>query len=88
MLDSYQFQSTVIDTTKSMIIDGNTEISFTLKASATFVISLYPTAIISGKAVLNGGNALNKAYARPLSGKNVSPVIIQTSSAVKGIAKG
>jgi hypothetical protein len=88
MLDSYQFQSTVIDTTKSMVIDGNTEISFTLKASATFVISLYPTSIISGKAVLNGGNALNKAYAKPLSGKNVSPVIIQTSSAVKGISKG
>jgi hypothetical protein len=88
MLDSYQFQASVIDTTKSIVIDGNTELSFTLKASATFVISLYPTSIISGKAVLNGGNALNKAYARPLSGKNVAPVIIQTSSAVKGIAKG
>ena len=85
MLDSYQFQATVIDTTKTIVIDGNTELSFTLKASATFVISLYPTSIISGKAVLNGGSALNKAYAPRLSGKNVAPVIIQTSSSVKGI---
>ena len=76
------------DSAAAIVIDGNSEISFTLKASATFVVSLYPTSIISGKAVLNGGNALNKAYARPLSGKNVSPVIIQTSSAVKGITQG
>jgi hypothetical protein len=88
MLDSYQFQATVIDTTKSIVIDGNSQLSFTLKASATFVISLYPTSVISGKAVLNGGSALNKAYAKPLSGKNVAPVIIQTSQAVKGITKG
>lgn len=88
MLDSYQFQATVIDTTKSIVIDGNTQLSFTLKASATFVISLYPTSIISGKAVLNGGAALNKATAPRLSGKNVAPVIIQTSQSVKGIAKG
>lgn len=88
MLDSYQFQSTVIDTTKSVVIDGNTQLSFTLKASATFVISLYPTSIISGKAVLNGGTALNKAIAPRLSGKNVAPVIINTAQPVKGITKG
>jgi hypothetical protein len=70
------------------IIIINKQLSFTLKASATFVISLYPTSVISGKAVLNGGSALNKAYAKPLSGKNVAPVIIQTSQAVKGITKG
>lgn len=85
-LDSYQYQSSIIDTSKAMIIDGNTKLSFTLKAGATFVISLYPTAIISGKAVLNGGQALNKAYAPRLSGKNVAPVIIQTSQGVKGIS--
>lgn len=88
MLDSYQFQSTVIDTTKSVVIDGNTQLSFTLKAGATFVISLYPTSIISGKAVLNGGTALNKAVAPRLSGKNVAPVIINTAQPVKGITKG
>ena len=88
MLDSYQFQATVIDTTKTIVIDGNTQLSFTLKASATFVISLYPTSIISGKAVLNGGAALNKAFAPRLSGKNVAPVIIQTQSSVRGINKG
>lgn len=85
MLDSYQFQSTVIDTNKPIVIDGNTTLSFTLKAGATFVVSLYPTSIVSGKAVLNGGQALNKAAAPRLSGKNVAPVIINTSQAVKGI---
>ena len=88
MLDSYQFQATVIDTNKTILIDGNTEMIFTLKASATFVISLYPTSIISGKAVLNGGNALNKAYAPSVSGRNQGKVIIQTTSPVKGISKG
>lgn len=88
MLDSYQFQATVIDTTKTIVIDGNTQLGFTLKGAATFVISLYPTSIISGKAVLNGGSALNKAFAPRLSGKNVAPVIIQTQSSVKGINKG
>lgn len=88
MLDSYQFQSTVIDTQKSIVIDGNTQLSFTLKAGATFVISLYPTSIISGKAVLNGGTALNKAIAPRLSGKNVAPVIINTAQPVKGITQG
>jgi hypothetical protein len=87
MLDAYQQQSTILDVTKPVTIDGNTYISFTLKASATFTISMFPVNVISSKAVLNGGKSLNTARAPRLSAKNVSPVIIQTSSDVKGITK-
>ena len=38
-----------------------------------------------GKAKLNGGSFDNTARAPRLSGKNVAPVIIQTSQSVKGI---
>lgn len=85
MLDAYQQQATVLDVTKPVTIDGNTFISFTLKASATFTISMFPVSVISSKAVLNGGKSFNSARAPRLSAKNVAPVIIQTSSDVKGI---
>lgn len=86
MLDAYQFQSTVLDITKVVTVDGNTYLSFTLKASATLVISVYPVAVLSGKAALNGGKQYNSAKAPRLSGKNVAPVIIQTTQDVKGIS--
>lgn len=85
MLDAYQFQSTILDITKVVTVDGNTFLSFTLKASATLVISVYPVAVLSGKAALNGGKTYNTAKAPRLSGKNVAPVIIQTTQDVKGI---
>jgi len=85
MLDAYQFQSTVLDVTKTVTVDGNTYLSFTLKASATLVISMYPVVVLSGKAVLNGGHQANMAKAPRLSGKNVAPVIINTNSSVQGI---
>lgn len=85
MRDAYQQQSDIIDVTKPVTVDGDTYISFTLKASATFVISMFPVAILSGKAKLNGGAFDNSARAPRLSGKNVAPVIIQTSAAVQGI---
>jgi hypothetical protein len=66
-------------------VDGNTYITFTLIGSATLVISMFPVSVLSGLAVLNGGQDLNTARAPRLSGKNVAPVIIQTSQAVKGI---
>ena len=87
MLDAYQFQSTVLDITKVVTVDGNTYLSFTLKASATLVISVYPVAVLSGKAQLNGGKSYNTAKAPRLSGKNVAPVIIKTTQEVKGITK-
>jgi len=87
MRDAYQQQSDILDVTKTITIDGNTFISFTLLASQTLVISMFPIAIVSAKAVLNGGTSLNKAKAPRLSGKNVAPVIIQTSQNVKGITK-
>tara|TARA_R110000868_G_scaffold181220_8_gene422088 strand:- start:161 stop:913 length:753 start_codon:yes stop_codon:yes gene_type:complete len=85
MRDAYQQQSDIIDVTKPVTVDGNTFITFTLKASTTFVISMFPVAVLSGKAKLNGGSYDNTARAPRLSGKNVAPVIIQTSQSVKGI---
>jgi len=85
MRDAYQQQSDIIDVTKPVTVDGNTYITFTLKASTTFVISMFPVAVLSGKAKLNGGAYDNTARAPRLSGKNVAPVIIQTSQSVKGI---
>ena|ERR1035437_8453014 len=85
MKDAYQQQSDIIDVTRPVTVDGNTFITFTLKAATTLTISMFPTSIISGKAKLNGGNSLNQARAPRLSGKNVAPVIIQTSQDVKGI---
>jgi hypothetical protein len=85
MRDAYQQQSDILDVTKPVTVDGNTYITFTLKASATLVISMFPVAVLSGKAKLNGGAYDNTARAPRLSGKNVAPVIIQTSQSVKGI---
>lgn len=83
--DAYQFQSDVLDITKPITVDGNTQLSFTLKASTTLVISMFPVAVLSEKAKLNGGHTLNSARAPRLSGKNVAPVVIQTTQNVKGI---
>ena len=88
MRDAYQQQADIIDVTKSVTIDGNTEVSFTLVANATLTISMFPVAVLSGKAELNGGVDLNRARAPRLSGKNVAPVIIQTSQDVRGITQG
>ncbi len=87
MRDAYQQQPDIIDVTKPVTVDGNTFITFTLKANAILVVSMFPIEVISGKAKLNGGTSLNSARAPRLSGKNVAPVIIQTSQAVKGISK-
>lgn len=87
MRDAYQQQPDIIDLTKVVTVDGNTFITFTLKANAVLTISMFPVAVVSGKAKLNGGVTLNKARAPRLSGKNVAPVIIQTSQDVRGITK-
>jgi len=88
MRDAYQQQSDIIDVSKTLTVDANTYITFLLYGSATFTISMFPVSILSGKAKLNGGATLNNARAPRLSGKNVAPVIIQTSQDVKGITKG
>jgi hypothetical protein len=88
MRDAYQQQADIIDVSKTVVIDGNTFITFTLLAGAVFTISMFPVSVISGKAKLNGGTSVNSARAPRLSGKNVAPVIIQTTQNVKGIAKG
>lgn len=86
--DAYQQQADIIDITKPVTVDGNTYITFTLKASAVLTISMYPVSVLSAKAKLNGGHNLNSARAPRLSGKNVAPVIIQTTQDVRGITKG
>jgi hypothetical protein len=88
MRDAYQQQADIIDVTKVVTIDGNSYITFTLKANAVLTFSMFPVSVLSGKAKLNGGASLNRARAPRLSGKNVAPVIIQTSQNVKGITKG
>ncbi len=86
--DLFQFSTDSIDVTRRVTFDGNTFITFTLKASCTLAIAAYPTIVLSGKAVLNGGSNVNTATAPRLSGKNVAPVIIQTTQDVRGITKG
>jgi len=88
MRDAYQFQNDILDVTKTITVDGNTSITFPLLAGATLVISMFPIAVVSSKAVLNGGASYNTAGAPRLSGKNVAPVIIQTSQGVAGMSKG
>jgi hypothetical protein len=85
MRDAYQQQSDILDVTKPVTVDGNTYITFPLLGSQTLVISMFPVAVLSGKAKLNGGAYDNTARAPRLSGKNVAPVIIQTNQTVKGI---
>jgi|688.fasta_scaffold03477_6 hypothetical protein len=87
MRDAYQQQNDILDVTKPVTVDGNTFISFNLVALATLVISMFPVSVISGKAKLNGGSSYNTAKAPRLSGKNVAPVIIQTTQDVRGITK-
>jgi len=87
MRDAYQFQADIIDVTKPVTIDGNTQLTFTLIANATIVISIFPVKLLSGKAELNGGTLMNSAKAPRLSGKNVAPVIIQTTQGVQGVTK-
>jgi hypothetical protein len=85
--DAYQQQSDLIDVTEVITVDGNTSITFTLIAGAVLTIAIFPIALLSGKAALNGGKSYNTARAPRLSGKNVSPVIIQTTQGVGGVSK-
>jgi hypothetical protein len=85
--DAYQFQSDILDVTKVIVIDANTQITFPLLAGATLVISMFPVAVLSGKAVLNGGQSLNTAVAPQLSGKNSARVNIITGGAGANVVK-
>lgn len=85
MRDAYQQQSDILDVVKPVTVDANTYLTFTLIASATVTIAMFPVSIVSPKAELNGGRAMNRAVAPRLSGRNVAPVIIQTSQGVSGV---
>ena len=88
MRDAYQQQSDIVDVSRPITVDGNTFLTLSVYQGSTIVISFFPVSIISPKAKLNGGMFDNKARAPRLSGKNVAPVIIQTTQDVRGIAKG
>lgn len=79
MRDAYQQQEDILDVTRSVTIDGNTFISFPVKANTALVISLFVIDIASAKSRLNGGNNINRRHSQQLSGKNVAPVIIVSS---------
>ncbi|MEM2138582.1 MAG: hypothetical protein QXM96_00295 [Candidatus Woesearchaeota archaeon] len=87
MRDAYQQQSDILDVVKPVTVDGNTVITFNLLPNTTFVISMFPTTIISGKARLNGSTSIIKTKAPRLSGKNVSPVVIQTNQGIQKVEK-
>ena len=86
--DLYQQVTDAIDCTKPINFDGNTFLTIPVLAGNTLIMSAYPTMILSDKSVLNGGNKAVISRAPRLSGKNVAPVIIQTTQDVKGITKG
>ena len=88
MRDAYQQQSDIVDVTRPITVDGNTYLTIPVAGSSTLVISFFPVSIISPKAKLNGGAFDNFQKAPRLSGKNVAPVIIQTTQDVRGITKG
>jgi hypothetical protein len=87
MRDAYQFQSDILDISKTVVVDANTEITFPVLATTTLVISMFPVAVLSSKAVLSGGQSLNTAVAPRLSGKNVAPVIINTNQSAGRVIK-
>jgi len=86
--DLYQQVTDAIDCTKPINFDGNTFLTIPILAGCTLTMSAYPTMILSDKSVLNGGNKAVISRAPRLSGKNVAPVIIQTTQDVRGITKG
>lgn len=87
MKDSYQFISDQVDMSIPSIVDGNTYYQFTLKGSATLVVTIFPVAMVTAKSRLQGGAGFAQAKAPRISGLNSSNVVIQTSQDVKSITK-
>ncbi len=87
MKDSYQFISDQVDMTIPSIVDGNTYYQFTLKASATLVITMFPVAMVTAKSRLQGGAGFAQAKAPRISGLNSGNVVIQTGQPVNSITK-
>lgn len=85
LIDAYQQQSNFIDVVQDWIVDGNSYATFTLVASATLTIAMFPTTINSAKHQISSGQAQSAFRAPRLSGGNVAPVIIQTSQGVQGV---
>lgn len=83
--DIFQYSADTIVVKKVVTVDGNTFFTFPLKASATLVIAMYPTQIVSARRRLNGGPSIGSVRVPRTDGQNTSPVIIQTNQGVRGI---
>lgn len=78
MLDAYQFQSDILDVRlPNLKLDKNHYFSGKIEPKTIIVFSIFPVTV-------NGVNYKNER----LSGKNVAPVIIQTTSSFKRIIEG
>lgn len=87
MKDSYQFISDQVDMGIPSVVDGNTYYQFTLKGSATLVITIFPVSMVSAKSRLQGGSGFAQSKAPRISGLNSGNVVIQTTQDVKSITK-
>ncbi len=83
--DAYQQQSNIIDVSRVWLVDGNSYATFTLIASATLTIAMYPESVISPKMKLAQGQSMRAFKVPNLSRGNQSPVIIQTTQGVQGV---
>ena len=68
-MDAYQSQTDIVDIRNNWKITQKTHLSGTIKPNSTIIVSIYP--------IMKGSNLPR------ISGKNVAPVIIQTTQAIK-----
>jgi hypothetical protein len=85
--DPYQQQSDILEVVRPLIVDAMTIITFPLLAGSILTITMFPTAVVSSRSRLKGGSGFASARVPKTSGRNVSPVIIQTQQGVGGIRK-
>lgn len=79
-LDAYQMQTDILDIRPvDLFLNNETHLSGTIEPNSTFAISIFPVEIISP--------FYEKLESTRLSGKNVAPVIVQTSTNKKSWLK-
>jgi len=85
--DPYQQQSDILEVVRPLIVDAMTIITFPLLAGSILTITMFPTQVISSRSRLKGGSGFATAKVPKTSGRNVSPVIINTNQGVGGVRK-
>lgn len=83
MRDAYQYQPDILDISKIKYVNHNIYFELELQPRTGMTISLFPIKIYNLIEYENGV----KLNAQRLSGKNTTPVIIQTSSKIKAGSK-